>query len=99
MIEWGAVIGGVLLKSISKRSFPILSTTIYLIMGWVAILFIPSLIHHSSLLFLMLIIAGGIMYSVGVYFFASDKKFFHFIWHLFINAAGILHLIAIVFLM
>ena len=96
VIQWSAVLAGILLKAIAKRSFPVLSTTIYLVMGWIAIIFIPFLIH-SSFWFLFFIVMGGIMYSVGVFFYAKHKKYFHFVWHLFINCASILHFIAIVF--
>lgn len=100
VLEWGAVIGGILLKSISRKSYPILSTTIYLIMGWTAIFFIPALISATSWLFLLLIVLGGVMYSVGVFFYSKpQKRYFHFVWHLFIDVASILHVIAIVFLM
>ena len=98
VIQWSAVLAGILLKAIAKRSFPVLSTTIYLVMGWIAIIFIPFLIH-SSFWFLFFIVMGGIMYSIGVFFYAKHKKYFHFVWHLFINCASILHFIAIVFLM
>ena len=47
VIQWSAVLAGILLKAIAKRSFPVLSTTIYLVMGWIAIIFIPFLIHSS----------------------------------------------------
>ena len=99
ILEWGAVIAGILLKSISKKSYPILSTTIYLIMGWTAVFFIQPLLNQASILFLLLIVAGGVMYSAGVFFYSKHKNYFHFVWHLFINAASILHFIAIVFLM
>ncbi len=99
LLEWGAVLAGILLKSISKKSYPVLSTTIYLVMGWTAIFFIQPLLNHASLLFLALIVLGGVMYSAGVFFYSKHKKYFHFIWHLFINVASILHFIAIVFYM
>lgn len=98
-LEWGFVIAGILLKSISKKSYPILSTTIYLVMGWTALLFIPELIQNSSFLFWLFIILGGIMYSVGVFFYSRHISFFHFIWHIFINIASICHIIAIVYFM
>lgn len=98
-IEWLAVFAGLLLKSISKQAHPILSGTIYLTMGWTAIMFLPNLIKNSTPLFLGLIVAGGLFYTGGVIFYAQKKKFFHFVWHLFINVACILHFIAIVFVM
>lgn len=98
-IEWLAVLAGLLLKSISKQSHPILSGAIYLTMGWTAVMFLPNLIKNSTPLFLSLIVAGGLFYTAGIIFYAKKKKFFHFVWHLFINIACILHFIAIVFVM
>lgn len=98
ILEWGAVLAGVLLKSISQKAYPILSTTVYLIMGWTAVFFIPFLLD-APFWFLLFIVLGGIMYSAGVFFYVKHKKYFHFVWHLFINAASILHFIAIVFFM
>lgn len=99
-VEWIMVIAGILLKSIAKRSFPVLSMTIYMIMGWTAIFFLPKLLRVASLPFLIFIILGGIMYTIGAFFYAKPQhRYFHMIWHLFINLAGIMHMIAIVFLM
>lgn len=99
VLEWGAVVVGVLLKAISQKAYPKLTVTVYLVMGWTALFFIPSLLAHTSLLFLSFIVAGGVMYSAGVFFYSKHKRYFHFIWHLFINVACILHFIAIVFFM
>ncbi len=99
-IEWIAVIGGVLLKSISSKSLPKLSMTIYMIMGWTALFFLKPLLQNTSLLFLGLIVGGGIMYTIGAIFYSNPQhKYFHSIWHVCINIASILHFIAIVFLM
>ena len=98
-VEWFAVIGGVLLKSISNKSYPILSCIIYLTMGWTALFFLPKLITSSTPAFFWLIVAGGLCYTIGVYFYSRKKKFFHFVWHIFIDVACILHFLAIVFFM
>ncbi|MCD7950128.1 MAG: hemolysin III family protein [Erysipelotrichaceae bacterium] len=99
VLEWGSTIFGIFLKSFSKKSYPILTTTIYLVMGWSALLLIPSLIHHVTPLFLTLVVMGGVMYSLGVIFYSQHKKYFHFIWHLFIIVASTFHFIAFIFLM
>lgn len=100
VIEWSMVFAGILLKAIAKRSFPKLSMSIYMIMGWTAIFFIPTLINNGSPLFLSLIVAGGIMYTVGAFFYSHPQhKYFHSIWHICINLASIFHFIAIVFVM
>lgn len=98
VIQWTMVLIGILYKSISIKSLPKLSLTIYLVMGWTAILFIPSIIQNSSAIFLWLIVGGGILYSIGAYFYAKkDMAYSHVIWHVFISLASILHFIAIVF--
>lgn len=100
ILQWLMVIIGILQKTISKKSMPKLSVAIYLVMGWVAILLIPQLIKNTTPLFIGLIVLGGLFYSIGTYFYLQkEKKYFHFIWHLFINAASISHIIAIIFCM
>lgn len=100
IIEWSMVIAGILLKSISKRSYPILSMTIYMVMGWTAIFFLPKLLSVASPLFLTLIVLGGVLYTIGAFFYAKPQhRYFHMIWHIFIMLASIAHIIAIVFLM
>ena len=98
IIEWSMVFAGVLLKAIAKKSYPKLSVTIYMIMGWCAVLFLPALIAKANTLFLIFIVLGGIMYTIGVIFYSQPKHpYFHFIWHLFIILASIFHFIALIF--
>jgi hemolysin III len=99
IIQWGMVLTGILYKSISQKSIPKLSVTIYLIMGWIAVLFFPVIIKNSNPSFLIFIALGGLLYSVGAWFYTKkERPYFHFIWHLFINFAAISHFIAIIFL-
>ena len=98
LIEWIAVLGGILLKSISTKSYPKLSMTLYMIMGWTAVIFLPTLLRVASVPFLALIVAGGVMYTIGAFFYGKPQhKYFHSLWHACINIASILHFIAIVF--
>lgn len=99
VLEWGAVIFGIFLKSIAKKSYPKLSMCIYMAMGWAAVLFIPDLISKATPMFWALILGGGLMYSIGAYFYSKRVPYCHFIWHIMINLASILHFIAIVFVM
>lgn len=99
-IEWIMVIAGVLLKSISKRRFKVLSMTIYMVMGWLALFILPTLLKETSFQFLGLIALGGVLYTIGTYFYAQPKKpYFHFIWHIFIILASLAHLVAILYFM
>jgi hemolysin III len=99
IIQWGMVLTGILYKSISQKSIPKLSVTIYLIMGWIAVLFFPVILKNSQPNFLAFIALGGLLYSGGAWFYTKkERPYFHFIWHLFINFAAISHFIAIIFL-
>lgn len=99
-IEWLMVFLGVLLKSIAKKRYKKLSLAIYLVMGWMALVIMPDLIGHVQPVFLMLIVAGGVFYSIGIYFYLHpEKEYFHFIWHLFIILASLCHFIAIMYFM
>ncbi|MCI8540084.1 MAG: hemolysin III family protein [Erysipelotrichaceae bacterium] len=100
LIEWLMVLAGILLKAIAKQSFPKLSMSIYMVMGWTAVFFLPKLLEVASPLFLGFIIGGGVMYTIGAFFYAKPQhRYFHMIWHLFINLASVFHIIAIVFIM
>lgn len=100
VVQWSMVFVGILYKSISTKSLPKLSMTIYMVMGWIAILFIPSLLKHATMTFLSLIVLGGLLYTIGAYFYGKkDMKYGHVIWHVFISLASIAHFFAIVFYM
>lgn len=100
IIQWLMVIVGIFYKSLSKKSMPKVSLTLYMVMGWTAILFIPALLNTATIEFLFFIVLGGICYSVGAYFYSHQtKKYYHTIWHIFINLASISHFIAIVYFM
>ena len=100
IIHWTMVLVGILYKSLATNSLPKLSLTIYLVMGWTAVLFIPLLLRNANIPFLTFIIIGGILYSIGAVFYAKkNMKYSHVIRHFFISIASITHFIAIVFLM
>ena len=92
-------IAGILLKAISSKSHAKLSMTIYMVMGWLAIFVIPAILRNASLAFFLMILLGGVMYTIGAIFYSHpEKRFFHFVWHIFIILASICHMIAILYL-
>lgn len=98
VVQWLMVLFGILYKAIAQKSIPRLSVTIYLIMGWAALIAMPDLIRNSNFWFVFLIALGGILYSIGAWFYMQkDRPYFHMIWHLFINFAALSHFIAIIF--
>ena len=98
VLQWTMVLFGIFYKSLSKRSIPAISLTIYLIMGWTVVFFMPLFIRNASLPLLILLAAGGIFYTLGAYFYAKKGfRYHHLVWHLMINIAAACHFVAIVF--
>ena len=74
IIQWVMVLFGVFYKSLSKRSIPSISLTIYLIMGWMIVIFFPLFWKQASTPLLALMGAGGILYTLGAIFYAKKGR-------------------------
>ena len=98
-IIWGLAIVGVVLKTIYTDGTSKLSIALYLAMGWLAVFAVRPLYYSMSATGLFWILAGGVLYTAGVAFFAFDhkKKFNHFIWHLFVLGGTASHVIAVIY--
>ncbi|MDO8826183.1 hemolysin III family protein [Methylophaga sp.] len=96
-IVWGLAVFGIALKIFQKKHHLILSTVLYLLMGWVIVIAIEPLLANLPTAGLIWLVAGGLSYTVGVVFFATDSKlqYGHFIWHLFVLAGTTCHYFAI----
>ncbi len=98
ILQWAMVLFGIIYKSVARRSVPAISLTIYLVMGWTIVFFLPLLVRHASQPLLALIAAGGILYTFGAWVYARKGfRYHHLVWHLLINLAALCHFIAIVF--
>ncbi|OGV19659.1 MAG: hypothetical protein A2X47_00635 [Lentisphaerae bacterium GWF2_38_69] len=68
---------------------------LYLVMGWMAVFVIKPIIESVSLLNLVLIVAGGVIYTLGVIFYVRRKMYHnHGIWHFFVLGGSICHYFA-----
>ena len=95
-LQWAMVIFGVLYKSIARQRIPKVSLTIYLVMGWSILFVLPMFINNASLGLQLLIVAGGVFYSAGTYFYAKKgKRFFHMVWHFFVNLGALCHFLGV----
>ena len=93
---WACVIAGTIGKFIALGKYPRLSLALYLMMGWVALLILwPMWLHMPHAAFAW-IIAEGLFYTIGAYFFRGDEEhaFWHAIWHVFIVLGATAHTIA-----
>ena len=97
-IIWGLTITGILFKIFFVNRFSVLSTIIYLLMGWLIIIAFQPMITHVPSGALYWLLAGGIAYSAGTIFYAWEKlPFHHAIWHLFVLAGSLCHFFAVLF--
>lgn len=97
-IQWVMVIAGILQKTLVNRKEPKPSVAIYLIMGWTIIAFLPLFIEKASIELISMIFLGGIMYSVGAFFYSKKAfKYYHLVWHIAVNLGVAAHFIGIVF--
>lgn len=91
-VIWGLAIAGVFLKVFFVHKFPRLSTIIYICMGWLCIIAFKEMLIHVPQFSLILLVAGGLSYTVGAVFYAWKKlPFNHAVWHVFVLMGSSLH--------
>ena len=96
-IVWGLAILGVVIKSTAGASSGKISTALYLAMGWLAVLAIKPLWLNMEAWGLFWLMAGGLMYSAGVFFFVMERiRYSHFVWHIFVLAGTACHVVAVI---
>ncbi|WP_316365606.1 PAQR family membrane homeostasis protein TrhA [Candidatus Thiodiazotropha sp. CDECU1] len=97
-LVWGFAILGVLLETLVKQRIKWLSLSLYLGLGWLAIIAIKPLIDNVATGGLVLLLAGGLCYSLGVVFYLWKRlAYHHAVWHLFVMAGSLLHFFSILF--
>lgn len=98
-IVWAAAVLGITFNAIDLKAFSKFSAVCYLVMGWCIVgawKALPFLIERGGV---VLLLAGGISYTVGAlfYYFLKRKRYMHSVFHLFVVAGSILHMLYILF--
>jgi hemolysin III len=95
-IVWGLAAVGIILKTVGRLRHPILSTLLYLGMGWLILIAIRPLWLRMPVSGLLWLLLGGIAYTAGVAFLAAKGvRYSHFVWHLFVLAGTTCHFFAV----
>jgi hemolysin III len=96
-LVWSLALAGVVSKTIGKTSHPILSTGLYLLMGWLVVIAVQPMVTRVPLPGLLWLLAGGLFYTAGVAFYATDTRlrYGHLVWHLFVMAGTACHYFAV----
>lgn len=98
-IEWGIALVGIALKIAAIQRFHKLSLVAYLGMGWMIVFSFPTILEILPLSVLLLLLFGGLSYSIGVIFYLWDSfSYNHAIWHAFVLGGSICHYLAILFI-
>lgn len=93
---WIVTLIGTVFKLFFVGRFKLISTIIYLLMGWTAIFIVNKILETMPIDIFYWIAAGGIFYTIGTYFYMHKTlKYTHFYWHLFVLAGAVCHLVAV----
>ncbi len=93
---WGLAIMGIIFKIFFINKTDLISTFIYIFMGWIIVFVIKELYITIPKISFIFLVIGGISYTVGTIFYIIDKIFFfHIVWHLFVLAGSITHFFSI----
>ena len=89
---------GTLFKIFFTGKFEKFSLYLYLLMGWLIVIKIDELVNLINFRGLLLVVASGLLYTIGTYFYSSKTiKYSHSIWHLFVLGGSVTHYFFVLF--
>jgi hemolysin III len=101
-IVWGGALTGIVLKMARIEGFKVLTSMLYIGLGWAVVLVAPQLVRGVSAVGLSLIVAGGLLYTCGAIVLLRRKPNpapatfgYHEIWHAMVIAASACHYLAV----
>jgi len=96
-LVWSMAVLGIVLKAVGGVRYPRLSTVIYVVMGWVALIAIRPLWLRMPAAAWGWVLTGGLAYTAGIAFYASDRRirYGHLVWHVFVLAGTVCHFFAV----
>ena len=95
-VVWGLATVGIVFKLFFTGRLKLLSTGIYLGMGWLSLIAVRPIVAAVSVETLVWLVAGGLAYTLGTAFYHSRRiPFAHAVWHLFVMAGSACHFVAV----
>lgn len=95
-ITWGLALCGIVFKIFFTKRFNILSTLMYIALGWLVVVAAKPIIASVPTGGIVWLFAGGMLYTSGVVFYAWRRvPYHHAIWHLFVMAGSFCHFLAV----
>ena len=97
-IQWSLAVIGIVFRAVFYDRYTPIHVAIYVAMGWMVVVFIKSLLPVVPSTGMILLLAGGVCYTVGILFYAIRMfKYHHMIWHLFVLAGTVCHFFLVYF--
>jgi len=96
-VNWGLAALGIVQELTLGRRTRVLSMALYVVMGWLALIAVVPLLDALPAAGVAWLLAGGVIYSAGIYFFVNDERIRHGhgIWHLFVLAGSACQFVSI----
>lgn len=95
-VIWGLAVAGIGLKLVFTGRFPLLSTALYVAMGWLALVAIGPMLRALEPWTLAWLVGGGVAYTAGTPFYHNRRMpYAHAVWHLFVILGSVCHAIAV----
>lgn len=95
-VIWGLAAAGIVFKLFFTGRFRLVSTLVYILMGWLALIAVVPMLRTMAPSTLAWLLAGGIAYTAGTPFYhAARIRYAHALWHLFVLAGSLCHAIAV----
>lgn len=96
-VSWGLAALGIAQELTLGLRTRVVSMTLYVLMGWLALVAIRPLVHSLPTAGTAWLLAGGVIYSAGIYFFINDERIRHGhgIWHLFVLAGSLCQFVSV----
>lgn len=97
-LVWGLAVFGVVFKAFFVKRFNLLSTLVYIIMGWLIVIAWRSLVETLPTPGMTLLVIGGLLYTIGTIFYVWRAfPFHHAVWHVFVLGGTAVHFFAVLF--
>jgi hemolysin III len=96
-LAWGIAVAGIVFRLVFGTRYRAVAVASYVALGWLCVVAIKPMLTLIPVGALAWLVAGGVAYTSGVFFFASKRvRHGHAIWHLFVLTGSVCHYLAVV---
>jgi len=100
IVLWSLTVAGTIFKVFFTGKYEVVSTIIYLVMGWIMVVGGRRFFDHLPVSVMVFVIIGAVLYSAGAILYLWDKyPYTHAVWHAFVLAAALCHYVAVLLAM